>query len=535
MEQHRRQRALGRAIKLGDISLCRSLLNSGARADWGWASCNDCDPMVQAAVARGPNTERLILLLLDRGGLPTRTSCARFHHTTVIQECAAAGYDVALSLIIEKYPGLLFVEYDIPLLHLAILNGRLKCLRLILKKREEAWRKFVHAECRLPEIAPLEQESPGIGETLRSMSQQKTALRIIGPWEMLDAGAKFSARPGFMVTETTVAHTFATYGHCSLPLQCAAWCRSFEAIHLLISHGADTTLHEKYTGSTISSTAMATGWSLNLVRASKRWGLLSFNRDFLRSETPIRSIADSGFVEASRKLDRLLDTGLITPIVDLVNCSDYSKLLTEFPSLLLMRSSFRGVIRERSCDGVWLVSRLWKQSQADLRIAALLLNSGLDLTWTDSMHGNPLHGHRLHWHDKDIPLLGRIFRRFGTHNTTRILNTVPANTFSLLYGAAARNQCQLVMFFLKHGAQIDIEGGRYGTALMVAACYSRLEAVKTLVKAGAKVVYHDSKTGEVRSAYNMAAESPEIQRWLIVGRFAEVRCIAAGAADEEIV
>lgn len=87
-----------------------------------------------------------------------------------------------------------------------------------------------------------------------------------------------------------------------------------------------------------------------------------------------------------------------------------------------------------------------------------------------------------------------------------------------LYAAATRWSKSINML-LEAGADLELEGGHHGTPLMGACAFGRLEAVKTLVRSGARICY--SKDGEVFSALCKARHFPAITRWLLVDRFRE--------------
>ena len=84
-----------------------------------------------------------------------------------------------------------------------------------------------------------------------------------------------------------------------------------------------------------------------------------------------------------------------------------------------------------------------------------------------------------------------------------------------------------IQLLLDTGADLELEGGDYGTPLMGACAIGRLEAVKILIANGASTLY--SKDGEIFSALRAAKNHPKIVQWLLVGRFLEtLRLITLG-------
>ena len=88
-----------------------------------------------------------------------------------------------------------------------------------------------------------------------------------------------------------------------------------------------------------------------------------------------------------------------------------------------------------------------------------------------------------------------------------------------LYAAATRPAERCIDMLLEAGADLELEGGNHGTPLMGACATGRLEAVKALVRRGAKTLY--IKDDEVFSALSAAKHHVKVRQWLLVGRFME--------------
>ena len=88
-----------------------------------------------------------------------------------------------------------------------------------------------------------------------------------------------------------------------------------------------------------------------------------------------------------------------------------------------------------------------------------------------------------------------------------------------LYAAATKPAERCIDMLLKAGADLELEGGSHGTPLMGACATGRLEAVKALVRKGAKTSY--IKDDEVFSALSVAKHHVKVRQWLLVGRFME--------------
>jgi len=136
--------------------------------------------------------------------------------------------------------------------------------------------------------------------------------------------------------------------------------------------------------------------------------------------------------------------------------------------------------------------------------------------------------------DRTLP---RVLRRWPAHRLTAFLDTWPARHVSPLCNVAIRGYTGDVRLFLRYGADVEMEGCDQGTALMAAAAHGRLDAVKVLVGAGARVAYVDGR-GVVRDAVALAAACRPVQEWLLVGRYTDPNRLTesgeAGRPEPEI-
>ncbi|KAH8897603.1 ankyrin [Thozetella sp. PMI_491] len=89
----------------------------------------------------------------------------------------------------------------------------------------------------------------------------------------------------------------------------------------------------------------------------------------------------------------------------------------------------------------------------------------------------------------------------------------------LSYAASIGNS-QVVELLLKAGADIELMGPEEGTPAMTACNYGRLDVLRTLVRAGARVRY-DTNDGRCHSVMLAGRRHPAIIRWFLVERFTE--------------
>ncbi|KAF4454137.1 Ankyrin repeat, partial [Fusarium albosuccineum] len=119
-----------------------------------------------------------------------------------------------------------------------------------------------------------------------------------------------------------------------------------------------------------------------------------------------------------------------------------------------------------------------------------------------------------------------LIRVLGKGTMEYILNLHPTGGQSPLYIAAWFGYVKAMGNLILIGANIEFEGGAAGTALMAACKGGRIDAVKFLVRYGARLDYF-SKTQGFRSAFLAAKSHPRIIHWLLVGRHSDQLKITA--------
>lgn len=122
----------------------------------------------------------------------------------------------------------------------------------------------------------------------------------------------------------------------------------------------------------------------------------------------------------------------------------------------------------------------------------------------------------------DPTLLHKFLRSFF-HSLPRgqalhLLDTRKAGMLSALCTTISKNCMTSVTRLLNFGADIEVEGSSYGTPLMYACAHDWLDAVRELVRRGARITYVD-QDGAYRSALTTARAFPRIVHYLIASRF----------------
>jgi hypothetical protein len=174
-------------------------------------------------------------------------------------------------------------------------------------------------------------------------------------------------------------------------------------------------------------------------------------------------------------------------------------------------------------NGVPYVQHAFSTAQ---RMDTFFLNEDYDLNACSKTKGNIFQQM-----SKDITGgLKRVIRRLPSNELQKLMNSHGEGWNSALYIAASEGPLQNVVILLDAGATMELPGGPHGTPLMAACDAGNIEAVKLLVRSGAKINY-ESEIGETISGVLLARHNPSVVRWLLVGRHVDQRKIYQHAGD----
>src|SRR5207247_216425 len=90
---------------------------------------------------------------------------------------------------------------------------------------------------------------------------------------------------------------------------------------------------------------------------------------------------------------------------------------------------------------------------------------------------------------KPASMLRKVLKLLPQSDLVRFVNLRTADSISPLCRAALNDQCDHIDLFLDAGAEIDLPGCEFGSALMAACAAGRLSATKLLVHRKAKFCY----------------------------------------------
>ncbi|KAH7153507.1 ankyrin repeat-containing domain protein [Dactylonectria macrodidyma] len=114
--------------------------------------------------------------------------------------------------------------------------------------------------------------------------------------------------------------------------------------------------------------------------------------------------------------------------------------------------------------------------------------------------------------------LRRLFKSLPRPTSRVFIDLETKLGLSPLCEAAHRNLAETVALLLDLNASIELESLPFGTPLMYAAVFGKLDVVKLLVRRGAKLEYTNTD-GVYRSAHVASAQYPDMNAWLLRGRF----------------
>ena len=116
-----------------------------------------------------------------------------------------------------------------------------------------------------------------------------------------------------------------------------------------------------------------------------------------------------------------------------------------------------------------------------------------------------------------------------------MINYYPERFVSCLVAAVITNEIAAIHTLIRYGADVNKKGTVEGSPLMAACAKGRFDAVKVLVQYGAWIEYTENNNGRkvIRNGIELAHNFPNIQHWLLVGRYTDDKLMKeAGDAGE---
>lgn len=490
--------ALRIAISAGNLRICERLFEEGANLDLGFPSCTGCTPVVYALYHRQFDIAEY---LIAKGATIDGRTCNQLMppRYTALHFAASDGDLKVLQTLLERNPEALLCNCPIQPFHLAIANGHVECVELMIEHtRKLMLPRGVHEGGRRRSVscnkAPLDEKAlhhlmstpvcidgrdqnwclSRNGQKIPSMYWGATPLHIAaygGDVQMtrvlLENGASIDI---VNRAHKTPIHYAALMGHASM-------------IEYLLQSGANVNAVDSIGTSALHQATLS--GSLSSVKALVEGGANMQMRDMYQ-DTPLHNAAESNSLEVFIYLLTIY-TGKF-----LGRPNDFGVTALEF------------VFEYGAVDLVTFILNFAPPCDAYVPDQFNVLMAALYNSKMSVAHFRELL--------KRLPqdLLPRILNhqtRYGTPLKTACISAVP------------QIQIAMIEMLLDAGADLEVESGEHGTPLMAACAAGKLAVVKFLVSKGAKMSY--IMDGVAFNVFHAANSQPAVMRWLLVGRYTE--------------
>lgn len=431
----------------------------------GFSGCLGCTPLLYSlAVGQFEVAELLLAEHPDVSG----TLCNRFDECghSVFHLCAAYGQTKLLANLLENHPDALQTDNSVQTLHSAVARGHLETVKTMLDfadlqfgRKSDKFAELINAP--VLETGPwvLWKLSDAIFTKDASLATSLHLACMIGSPEMvellLDYGAKIDP----------VDKDFRT------PLHIASSRGDINLIRILCTKGANINTRDSYS---------ATPYLLSAVRPDPS------------------------------TMSELEKHGADTTTTDVLgqNAIYYANSCMTVAYLFAKGLS----LNEVNAFGGTALSRFLVLK--DPGIFGFLLNFPGEMGSYCALNGTILHSPRVL---TQAHILKKVLRRLDAGSIARLINMKSSWGWTPLCSIVVAGTTKSMLVLLQAGADIEVVGSSFGTALMVACSTGRLDAVKLLVRKGAKLGCN--VTGKWVSAVDCASQHAAVLHWLLVGRY----------------
>jgi ankyrin repeat protein len=295
-------------------------------------------------------------------------------------------------------------------------------------------------------------------------------------------------------------------------LHLAANINNISAVEELLSYGCNVDALDDNLDTPLHIAARKGNTAILNVLVKKGANIASQN---CRRETPAMVAAQNGKLSI---LERLYELGLddghrnlygfsIMHLAALGNSQVFAYLLNLGFDPYIEDEQLRCTPLHFACDSIWSYPSF----------STLLCNANIELA-----------GFRIALFpllfNRTLRSVKMFIRRIGPEAARRLINyrsEAGDCRKPLLYEAIMCGTTSVIDVLIDAGAELELEDERIGTPLVVACSMGRLNEVKRLVFAGARV--GSKKGARSLSALKAAEKFPDVVKWLLVGRFFEQR------------
>jgi ankyrin repeat protein len=497
-------KGLSFAIKFNDLAFCKRVVDAGVQIPKHLNICGGCNPIL---VGLDNNNSQIAHYLVECGASTTGQLCSMSKHRGYSAVHLASRHpsnNELLKLLLEKDLEAGSPSFRSPVnpIHVAASYENVLGLKTLLQHaHDQGWISKPKSQQEM-----LDQDET-ILTTNRQFIRKDTVNPFWGNHSLCDVGMdtspskwiwKLGSIETIGVQNLTALHISALlndiesvrilldYGAAvdpldsfnQTPMMIAAFCRDLDIVKLLLRHGANPNIIRR-NGTNLAMTAVENG-QVELLKT-----LVSNGTSFSHCDQSGRSVLHYAGCNCPEAFSTLLASG----------CDPYQQDTVGYTPI-------ETAIR-------WSTVR------------PLCLNSNLDFN-RGIIHVGDL-GTSIEREDMPLSVLKLLFKRLPASRISREVNDVPPrdnfNKETMLIIAARRGDPRTMDFLIKMGAELELEGGPYGTPLLTACSQGVLSSVRYLIRRGADIFSH--KNGEEQSAIQAAKLFPEIIQWLLADRHTE--------------
>ena len=488
------------AIDINDMELCKRLVENGADLKSGFKFCLGCTPLLYSLVKDRPE---IADFLVSHGASITGQTCQKWRSRgyTPLHYAACDGNLGLLECLLNR-GALELIDVGSPVhpIHLAAANGHTECVEKILDRSYHGMP--------LPDSQSKRNNmSSEIDGNARSHSTSPEHLLINQPIDVYLMQWVWELKPGVALPARYLSAN---------PLQIAARNGCIQLVELLLKRGAFvnvvnkngwTPLHFAANAGHVDTVKMLLDYGSNLYVLDdclRDACICAARNDHLDA---VKELLKAG---ADRQAHDIHHQHLLHHTAQVRSWNVFFYLLSSITRHELAAEDKYGTTGVNHCllnANPPQLSSLLNHAlpdQAYLTEKANILTAAISNIYLTTS------------------VLKRFLKRLPQCLLPQILGHQASMGGTPLYAASWFNsphQADLICMLLDAGAAIEFEGGDHGTPLMGARAMGRLSAVKILVSKGAKL--HYTKDGSTVRALDKAKHFPEIQRWLLVGRYIE--------------
>ena len=488
------------AIDVGDIELCKRLVENGADLESGFAFCLGCTPLLYSLLSLQP---KIAEYLARHGASITGQTCQKWASRgyTPLHYAASHAYLSLLNCLLDR-GALKLIDMQSPVhpIHLAAANGHAKCVEIIL---DQSYHGMPLSKSKFKRT----NTSSDMGGGARSHGTSPEHLLINRPINSSRMRWDWVVNPGMALP---------SHYWCANPLQIAADNGCISLVESLLERGAlvnsmdqcgSTPLHFAAAADHVATIKILLKFGANLHLPAR--GLLNTCMCAARNDH-LDAVRELLKAEADRQAQDIFRRHVL-------HHAALRNSWNVFFYLLASTTRYELTVEDNNGDSV----TAYVLRNADPPQLSSILNHALPDQTYFTNRSNSLTASVMNF-NVTTSVLKRLLKRQPQSLLPQLLVHQALFGGTPLYAAAVHissHQVDKICILLDAGAALEFEGGDHGTPLMAACATGRLSAIKVLVSKGAKLYY--TKDGSTIRALDKAKHFPEIIRWLLVGRYIE--------------